>query len=326
MPMAITAEHRTTRFKAPPVNYPKPHSSLIRLSAAIGDKANRRKGNVPRLLAAPVVTAIPANVVDHGFTLAGANPNTELSNLNSTEQVRGGKSQSIKIVTNGLGQASVVRADKLMSAFDATGYDLRVWLFVPDEGKVGNISVQAISAGCANSTATLYTLAAVAEYSSFSLKAGRWTAVDIPMTHFGGTADLAAITEIRFQVTDRSVPAGIYFDGFEFTRNAPTGQFPNGVVSITADDSYGGQWTELLPKLNTYGWRATLFPIISKLDTPGFLTTAQVKSLHDDYGWEIAAHASSGTKHAQGRSNITTAEPGHRGCHHQGVAGLSRVC
>lgn len=127
------------------------------------------------------------------------------------------------------------------------------------------------------------------------------------MSGLSGSVDIANITSMRVRVTDKTGlgASTFYLGGMAFTKRAHTGRFPNGVVSLTADDSFGTQWSILRPALDAYGWRATLYPIIDQIDAPSNLTMDQVRALHNDYGWEVGAHATTGVKHAQTLPGMT---------------------
>ncbi len=62
------------------------------------------------------------------------------------------------------------------------------------------------------------------------------------------------------------------------------------VVCITFDDQFSNVYNIALPVLNAHGFRASCFVNSEKLGSPGRLTSQQVLSLYQDYGWEIGGH------------------------------------
>ena len=66
---------------------------------------------------------------------------------------------------------------------------------------------------------------------------------------------------------------------------------PRVIVSITADDTFADQFTDMAPALEAQGMRATFFVNAGRIDVPGvgFLTTAQLHALQA-VGHEIGSH------------------------------------
>jgi Polysaccharide deacetylase len=132
-------------------------------------------------------------------------------------------------------------------------------------------------------------------------KDGEWVRYYVPFSMCTGTSYLGgtvgttmarnAITSVRFRFWNKAgqvVTAG--FAGFG-TYTEPAATFPNGVISLAYDDAYANQFTGARPALDKYGYRGTLFPILERIDSgAGYLTSAQVKHLHDRLGWEVGAH------------------------------------
>jgi peptidoglycan/xylan/chitin deacetylase (PgdA/CDA1 family) len=87
-----------------------------------------------------------------------------------------------------------------------------------------------------------------------------------------------------------------------------TETFPGGVVSVSFDDSYATQFTGARPKMDTLGFRGTLYTICDVIGTGGYLTTAQLQSVQNNSGWEIAGHAYSVERHNDKYNTLTAAE------------------
>jgi peptidoglycan/xylan/chitin deacetylase (PgdA/CDA1 family) len=79
--------------------------------------------------------------------------------------------------------------------------------------------------------------------------------------------------------------------------------FPNGVVSICADDSYASQLSALEPLLTARGFRATLNLISGAVDLADsgasalYLKTTDVQWLQNVRGWEIGSHCHAQATH-----------------------------
>src|ERR1700674_3578487 len=71
--------------------------------------------------------------------------------------------------------------------------------------------------------------------------------------------------------------------------HAPAAAAPKVIVSLTIDDGFASAWG-VRPELHKYGLHATFFINSGKLDQPGRLTTAQVRSLAAA-GDEIGGHS-----------------------------------
>lgn len=61
-------------------------------------------------------------------------------------------------------------------------------------------------------------------------------------------------------------------------------------VLLTFDDGYGDNYTELLPLLEKYDAKATVFVITGSINTEHYLTTEQVKALSDSGRVDIQSH------------------------------------
>jgi peptidoglycan/xylan/chitin deacetylase (PgdA/CDA1 family) len=76
---------------------------------------------------------------------------------------------------------------------------------------------------------------------------------------------------------------------FSLTDYVPVG-FKAPLVSLTFDDGYASTYTNTVPILKQYGLTGTQFIITDLLNQPGYLTSAQVKSIYDGGNEEIASH------------------------------------
>lgn len=83
-------------------------------------------------------------------------------------------------------------------------------------------------------------------------------------------------------------------------------QYPNGVMSFCLDHCYLTHYTSARPKLDQYGYPATVYIIDNTVDsgqdTGGDLTSAQLQEMEHVHGWEISAHCTDYSTHV----DITT--------------------
>jgi peptidoglycan/xylan/chitin deacetylase (PgdA/CDA1 family) len=83
----------------------------------------------------------------------------------------------------------------------------------------------------------------------------------------------------------------VAFDAVSLSRlaNQVPATFNAGLVSVTFDDGDGAVYTNALPTLKSYGWHGTFYLNAETINSPGFLTTPQVRSLAAA-GNEIGSH------------------------------------
>lgn len=80
----------------------------------------------------------------------------------------------------------------------------------------------------------------------------------------------------------------VQLDDASLTPYTPVG-FNRALISLTFDDGYDNEYTQALPLLQKYGFNSTQFIITSLINTPGYMTTAQVKNF-SVAGSEMASH------------------------------------
>lgn len=237
----------------------------------------------------PRVAIVSAVQAGHGFTSAGAGT----FDLNDTTDAVLGN-QSIKIVTNGAGgNAQVVKTGL---SLDMTGKGFLVYV------KITAAIYQALSyLNLDLKTDSNNYFRAVIAPNQMDLKStfkyGEWFPLFLNRGNFtvgSGAPSWSNITQIQVAVADRlSTPLTVRLGGFA-TYEESAAKYPNGVISLTFDDSFAPLY---LPKMSALGFAGTIYPINSLLDTPGYLSTAQAKRMQDVQGWEIGAHATSVATH-----------------------------
>jgi len=80
----------------------------------------------------------------------------------------------------------------------------------------------------------------------------------------------------------------LQLDDASLSPYAPVG-FNRALISLTFDDGYDNEYTQALPLLQKYGFNSTQFIITGLINTPGYMTAAQVKNF-SNAGSEMASH------------------------------------
>ncbi|GAA1756911.1 hypothetical protein GCM10009712_02230 [Pseudarthrobacter sulfonivorans] len=106
---------------------------------------------------------------------------------------------------------------------------------------------------------------------TFQVPVGAKSALVTLVSHGDGT------TAVRdYSLTDITNPGPLRWD--------------KPLVSITFDDGWQSVYDRALPLLNQHGFRTTQYVNPSSIETPNFVTAAEVQQMHDA-GHEIAAHS-----------------------------------
>jgi peptidoglycan/xylan/chitin deacetylase (PgdA/CDA1 family) len=106
---------------------------------------------------------------------------------------------------------------------------------------------------------------------AFQVPAGAATAMVTLISHGDGT------TRVRhYSLNDVTKPGPLRWD--------------KPVVSITFDDGWQSVYDRALPLLNQYNFKSTQYVNASSIETPNFITAAELQQLHQA-GHEIAAHS-----------------------------------
>jgi peptidoglycan/xylan/chitin deacetylase (PgdA/CDA1 family) len=245
----------------------------------------------------------------HGWTMDAGGPSGAVANLNDTSDFISG-SQAAKITSSGTGATTYLSRTGLTS-FDTTGKAFRIRLKVDDITTMSTLNFYAGSGGTwANYWK--WQVAGTVAGSNF-VTSGDWITLtlnwhDAVVT---GAPSRNVLTDMRFHLIDTGATvsgakAVLHVQGVELIPDG-TSAFPTGVVSLCFDDCWASQWSAAKGILDTYGYRASAFPIISLLDSAGRLTTAQLKILQDVYGWEIGMHAYADSIHAATATGVTAA-------------------
>jgi peptidoglycan/xylan/chitin deacetylase (PgdA/CDA1 family) len=234
----------------------------------------------------------------HGWSFNGAG---STGADDTTDYVIG--SQSYKIIT-ATGGAAVNLRKTGMASQDWTARVPRVWVKVDDIEDLSDVSSSILLYLGDGTFTNFFILDANIPVSgsptATPLRSGEWIALTFPWRAVGttGSPNRAAITDIQLVVKPKSgVAVTIRFNSVEMVDDA-TDTFPNGVISLSFDDGSASQLTRAAPKMAQYGYRGTLMPVVEWLGDANRLTLADVRTLHDVYQWDVAAHAYSAAAHS----------------------------
>jgi peptidoglycan/xylan/chitin deacetylase (PgdA/CDA1 family) len=275
------------------------------LSVAAAKNTYAGKGQLPftasarRFTGQSILTTFAAG---HGFTASDLGGN--VTNLNDTATFALG-AQCVSVVTGGTkGITTISRT--LGSAIDLTNKVVRLWFRVSD---VTNISRFTLTFGSGGSQVNSYywgvlgTGATGPKYAA----SGEWVAMTIPfglsLTTYG-TPVPTAINYIQIDVADNGAANTFNLGGIAIVDDDRQ-RFPNGVVSLTFDDSYRSQFTLGRPYMDKYGYGGTNFTICETVDAGTGITVSQLQELEQISGWEIGGHAYSLANHNAGFDTLT---------------------
>ncbi|CAM5603250.1 Peptidoglycan/xylan/chitin deacetylase (PgdA/CDA1 family) OS=Streptomyces violarus OX=67380 GN=FHS41_001764 PE=4 SV=1 [Streptomyces violarus] len=249
----------------------------------------------------------------HGWTASGSGVGS--SNPNDTTTFSKG-SQSFAMTTTGTAAVGNIRRYGA-PAFDLTGKALRLTFRVADVSKLNQINFLIGSSTLANSYSwRVFTYASTAQNQ---VQSGEWVTVTLQWAGVrsptgtytigptGVPSNTGSFTDMAFQVVDNGTgPATVNLQSVEII-DATSTVFPTGAVSITFDDCYASVWGNARPKMDSLGYRGTIYTIADVVDTTGvYLTKAQMRAMQDHSGWEIAGHAYTAAAHNAKYTTLST--------------------
>jgi hypothetical protein len=249
----------------------------------------------------------------HGWTTSGT---VGSSNLNDTSTYARG-TQCATITTAGGGAGANLQ--KLgMASMDLTGKAIRLLLKVDDIAHVTFLNFFVGASSLANNFKWIVQRVTSATSQNW-IQSGEWVLCTLSwadvnaasgsysVSSTGVPSTTSGFTDMRVQAVDNAGgTVTVHLQSVELVPDT-TETFPNGVVSITFDDSYDTVYNLARPVMEGLGQRGTLYTIADALGTSGFQTLPQVKTL-DRLGWEIAGHAYTRAKHDVGYNLLTGRE------------------
>lgn len=251
----------------------------------------------------------------HGWVTGGAG--TASSNVNdTTDFIRG--TQSAKATTTGAGAQSQIRRTGL-SAMDLTGKAIRLVLKLDDVTHLNRIEFLVGTSTFANFYRWL-----VHTHSATPpnlVQSGEWVTVTFGWADVqtasgtytysaGAPSTKTGFTDLQVNVYDDAAGAVTYhLQSVEFIADI-TDKFANGVVSVTFDDSWQSVYDLARPKMDSLGYRATLYTIADQIGAASKLTLPELQVMQGISGWDVAGHAYLGANHGQtnGFASLTAAQ------------------
>ena len=256
----------------------------------------------------------------HGWSTTGGNVGS--SNLNdTTEFVRGTQSATITTAGNAIGSAAFADQANIQRlggpALDLTGKAIRLLFKVSDVTRLRWISFFVGTSGLANNFRwRVHTRATGQNW----VQSGEWVMATLQwgdvqaaagayaLSSAGAPSTKSGFTDLRFQVIDAGTgPVTARLQSVELIDDT-TVTYPDGLVSITFDDSWADVFDNARPAMDTYGFRGTTYTIADQIDTPEKYTVAQLRAAQNLSGWEVAGHAYQGAVHAARYDGVTAAE------------------
>lgn len=236
----------------------------------------------------------------HGFT---NNAGSTFTTNDTADFILG--TQATKIVTGGTGAAANVSKTG-MTAFDTTGKVVRLRLKVDDITHMTGLNLYL---GTSSFTNYYKWIIQGGPVGSNLITSGEWVTVTLNWhdATTSGTPARSGLTDVRLQVTDDSTAAvTVHYQSVELIPDA-SAIFPNGLVSICFDDCWQSVWDLGKPRLDLYGYPASMYTIQDMVGGSNRLTLAELYHLQDRCGWEIASHAYTDADHALSYTGMTAA-------------------
>lgn len=246
----------------------------------------------------PPYTFLTQFQAGHGYTNnAGGS-----ANLNDTADYALG-TQSVRATSGGAGTAKTIKKTGF-TAVDFTGQIPVVWVKVDDHTKLAALQLYLGDTNLAN----YYRWEMKTTQANKYLTAGDWCVMSLPWDHATttGSPNRAAITDAQFRlVDDASGAVTVHYNGI--AKMPLPADWPNGVCSITFDDSYASQYDTAFAKMDDFSFPGTLYTICEYIDAGGRLSMANLREMRG-LGWQVAGHSYTAATHAARFTGITAAE------------------
>jgi len=203
--------------------------------------------------------------------------------------------QSIKVVTTTTRDPASLQKTGLN--LDATGKTFRVCFKIDGLTKLSELLLYAGDNSLANNYSWVLIDGNAVSAQQFS-KEGEWISMTVNWGDctVAGAPNRSSIQNVRLRARSLAGQSVIvHYNSVTLVDEGPA--YPNGVVSITFDDSSASQATEGQPYLDRYGFGATYYTICDLIGTNRYMTMAQLRKISDYSPSEIAAHAFSRLNH-----------------------------
>lgn len=213
--------------------------------------------------------------------------------------------QSIKFASDAFNTPAIIRSPAL--SIDATANQLILWVKV--EG-VANLTEMNLYAGDSNlANHYNWTIADSGGPTQQVFREGEWTPIVIGFADGSnvGTPTRSSIKLIQFRVRSLyGASVTVHLGGIGLSPEMAT--FSKGIISLTCDDSYLSQFTQLKTALDQYGWGATAYTIVDRIGLAGFMNLEHLRELEQVHGWEVGGHSYTMANHAIGYGNMSAVD------------------
>jgi peptidoglycan/xylan/chitin deacetylase (PgdA/CDA1 family) len=192
--------------------------------------------------------------------------------------------QTIKVTST---NAVVSRMDKTVSLSLAGTVGIRIDFYVDNVANLGQLSCYIFTDG-----SNYYAASPNPVNLQASTLFNGWNSITLPIAYFSqtGSPNLATITKFRVGTTSTAgTVVNVSFGGLYAVAN-PNNQ---ATILISFDDAYESVWSTVRPLMYPYNFPATAFAITSMINKASYMTSAQLKSLQNDFGWDIGCHTES---------------------------------
>lgn len=200
--------------------------------------------------------------------------------------------QSVKVTMNGAASSYGQIAKTYATNVDLTGRDLVLWFKAPSFTGHNNVTVNVGDVGFTNYYSA--TVSVFADSNKSPGKPGEWFPIVIPQAQFSptGSPTWGNFRQFRVGFGDPTDGTSTVWQLGALWAVAQQSTFPNGVVSLSFDDSDTSLWPTVRPIMDKYGYAGTIFPTLDSAN----LNIPQLQELQR-HGWEIGAHATGSAAH-----------------------------
>ena len=191
-------------------------------------------------------------------------------------------SHSLKLTA---ASASNCFADKTISTTFTNAGVIGMWINLPTLTGVNNIAIYL-------SSTTNYSKFFLRTINVTSMHEG-WNYIETSREEWSNTGSEAwtnTFLRLRVRINASAGTPSCYFDSMYI------GSYRRPKVLVTFDDSWDSQYTKAFAYMNPLGMKGTIYCIASKIDTSGYMTTAQCSEVNSA-GWDLGTH---------GNVNLTT--------------------
>jgi hypothetical protein len=237
----------------------------------------------------------------HGF-VAGGTTNAADNLDDATDAVLG--TQAAVIATDGAGSPRTLSRTGL-APIDFRNSVPKLWVKVDNVAKVSALQLLLGD----NNFANAYRFSFHSSQGQKWTTDGDWVALTLSWSAANvsvvGSPNRAAITDVQVRVVDNAMgtPVRLHVNGLALVAEAPP-KYPHGVVSITFDDNFASMVSAGAPVLIARDIPATAYVIADLVGKSGRATLADLTTLQNQHGWEVAAHAHSDLNHAARFTNL----------------------